>query len=45
MQDDFKNESIDVVNLIKSSIKKVNGIAVKNGKTIKFINEKKKIRL
>ncbi len=41
MQDDFKNESIDVVNLIKSSIKKVNGIAVKNGKTIKFINEKK----
>lgn len=40
MQDDFKNEELDVANLIKSSIERVNGIAVKNGKTLKFINER-----
>lgn len=41
MQDDFKNEEIDVANLIGRSIERVSGIAVKNRKTITFINEKK----
>jgi two-component system sensor histidine kinase CssS len=38
MQDDFKSENIIVEELIKSSIEKVNGIAVSDGKIIRFVN-------
>lgn len=39
MQEDFKNESINISEIIRSSVERISGIAVKEEKNIKFIDK------